>query len=380
MAFNLNKKLKKQAQAISAEATPQTHEKMLEKYNKDYGNSVTDPESVQGLLSECRGEGQGEDLDVVTESQMDDPHGDSHDHRDETTEAQIDNQDSNFPHRQAGIDDVIMKPIDALAEAQDDKRRKSYNRADKKGSKRPLLDKNVGKQLSGTKTKVPSNVPSSGSQLQNHPDRFTNLASSEKNQTLLAAMRDADSILFAMHYRAKMTGRDLNEEEKRIEAQITADKKQILSQSYLQPQQGGAGFSNEVPAGPPHVGVPAPGKAPGAPPQAGAPVSGKPEFATMDQMRNMNDDFEIDMGDPNDPNGNVNSEFYPTRPTDNSVGNQNQDAADQSIIDELLNHNEDINHPNFGNVHNQERQEIGMDVPPQRTPVRPSPARGPLPF
>lgn len=233
----MKKNLEKKAQAISAEDTPEVFNKRLESYNKDLDLSVESPENISGMMSDHRKEGQGEDLDRVTENQMTSykkPGGGSVQSgvEDSILEKRLDKRDSNYPHRQDNIDDATMKPIDALAEAQDTTRREALQKKNEKGKNRPLLDKDPGSQmLDGPHHNIPARVPDSGSQLPNHSSRFTNiLSSSEKGKEVLASLRDADSILFHMYYKAAQDGRELSEAEKKVEDQISEDKKNIIAQ------------------------------------------------------------------------------------------------------------------------------------------------------
>ena len=222
MAYNHRKLSKK------ADDTPKQYEGQLQDYNDDLGETVeASPESVQGLLRSTRGEGQGENLDVVTDIQLDEER-DNDGKTAETIEAQFDKRKSYQPHRDSQADDAPMMPINALSEGYDQTHRKAFNaRQSKLDSQKRVVDKDIGKQLSGPRTKQPRQVPTSGTQLVNHPDR---LASGNQKKMALAALKDADAVLFYLHYKAASENRPLTEREKKIESQIAIDKRTILSQ------------------------------------------------------------------------------------------------------------------------------------------------------
>jgi len=286
MTFNYKKSLKKTAQAISAEESPEPYSKKLNRYNKDYKNTIDkDVESIQGLLQSSRGEGQGENLDRVTDSQLDN-HKMTGGKNTSITENQLDERNSDFPHRQADMDDsAFMKPIDALSEAFDHKRHNDYEAAIKR-SDRKVLDSDIGKQLSGPKTRVPKNIPDSGTQLNTHPDRLEGggghtVAVSEKGRMMLASLKEADAALFHIYYRAKLANRELTEDDHRLIEQISNDKKRILSQVFGQDK-----VAQQVPL----------------PPDSMSPQAGLPHEVS-----------------PSHPDGSVGSEFYPTDGTDPMV-------------------------------------------------------------
>lgn len=323
MAYNHKKRLNKKA-----EAAPQNREQALQEYNKDWGHTL--PESIpnyNGLLGETRGEGTP-DPDETIEALMDQPRKEATDADGRTTEGQLDKRESYIPHRDAKhYDQSPMPPINALSGAADAKYQKAFAEASKGGERR-CLDKDPGSQMDGPKTKVVKNVPESGSQLQNHPSRF---ASGARSRMILATLRDADRVLFDIYYRAAVENRELTAQEKRIEAQITSDKKAVL-----------ANFGQMDPNVDPNGVHPAPA---GEAPPGGMPTT-----------------------DPNHPVGHVNSEFYPQPSADPLGEPEGEVAIDDALIEQMLGGTppggiggEDLASPDFANIHQQEQQEIEFD-------------------
>jgi hypothetical protein len=361
MAYNHKKRLQKKA-----ESSPQNREQSLQEYNKDWGNSL--PESItnyNGLLGKTRGEGTS-DPDQTIEALMDKPRKEASDSDSRTTEGQLDKRESYQTHRDAEHYDASpMLPINALAGASDAKFHKEYAKVSKGGDDR-LLDRDPGSQMSGPKTKVVKNVPESGSQLQNHPSRF---AQSPRGRMILATLQDADKVLFDIYYRAASEKRELTDLEKKIEAQMTSDKKAVLAQFNPQPPQPVP--QQQHSQRPPQQAPGSPTDVPGAVPPS----------------------------DPRHPHGDVNSEFYPktegdpfAEPTDidealieqmlggtptggvdgfydptqepSELEKNRRDDLEYKELKALQNRQyggEDIDSPDFENIHNQERQEIEFD-------------------
>ena len=310
MAFNM-KRLK------TAEKTPLGKEKSLNEYNKEWSNTI-DKEAIpnlDGLLQKSRGEGNT-DADETLEAQMDKPRNSAADNRNAIIESQIEKRKSWFPHRQADhYDNSTMMPINALSEAQDARYRKAYSDASLPQDKR-LLDKNPGSQMEGPKTKVPGNVPDSGSQLNNQSANFDEIKS---------MLKSADAALFGIFYKAAAASRDLTQQEQLMVDRISGHKRNILAQ-----MAGGS------PA-----------------PQVPQPVA----------------------SDPTHPNGDPQSEFYPIEgnqhpqatalPHSDHLTPNLQPEGDDVIIDQMLNGTpakgvggEDTASPDFANIHQQEQQEI----------------------
>ena len=300
------------------EDSPKPYSKSLNDYNKEWDNTVDKEktvESYQGLLRENRGSGQGENLDVVTESQMTSEHKSSYNHRDETTESQLDKRKSEYPHRQSGIDDAFMKPHDALSEGLDRKFHDKYKKTVGKGGRYSrIVDKGIGEQMSGSVTKQQSQVPDSGSQLNVSPGRFKSVSASNM---AAEAMKDADAVLFYLYHKSASEGRELTNHEKKIESQITKDKRTILSQFQDNPLD----------------------------PMGVNPM--KPDPMGIDPMKP--DPMGID---PVEETGGVDASIIEELLGDDVVDNVGMES-DLDMVDQL--------NPDFDNIHNQERQDMGFD-------------------
>ena len=178
---------------------------------------------------------------------------------DKITEGSLEDVDSKlYPHRQFknGEDDYQVSPIDATSQAFDSKFRDAFSKANK-DSDTAFWDKYVGDQLDDKQNKVSSNVPDSGSQLQNNPARFGKLdnlpidpkasknrdkrsteidvkpmhgfAGGEKGLKMaVASLKDADGLLFGIYFKAAKENRELNSYEKELVNGINKDKSNIL--------------------------------------------------------------------------------------------------------------------------------------------------------
>lgn len=342
MSYNRSKRIQKKADA------PLMQEKALQDYNKDWGHSL--PESIpnyNGLLGENRGEGTS-NPDQTVEALMDKARKEANNPDGRTTEGQLDKRKSYQVHRDADhYDESPMMPINALAGSYDSKFHKDYAKA-AKGEAREYLDKDPGSQMDGPVTKVPTNMPLEGSQLNNQPSRFKG-AQSERSLAILASLQDSDQILFNIYFKAASENRELNSKEQSVVAQISSDKKKILAQvGRIDPRH---------PA--PAPAQPARPAAPAAPPSGTA--APQPTAAPA-----------VPPSDPAHPHGDVHSEFYPNQ----MPGAPNDGSIDDALISELLGEpaapqnngvtprggigGEDLNNPDFANIHHQERQEIGI--------------------
>lgn len=328
MAYNHKKRLQK-----NAEASPQNREQALQEYNKDWSNSL--PKSIpnyNGLLNDTRGEGAS-NPDQTIEALMDKPRKEASEADGRTTEGQLDKRDSYQVHRDAEhYDKSPMPPINALSGASDARFHQDYAKASKGGDAR-FLDRDPGSQMDGTKTKVVKNVPDSGSQIQNSPSRF----SSGEDKAVFATLLDSDRILFDIYYKAASENREMTEQEKQIEAKISADKIAVLAKVAQQ----------QPPMPPPVPHAPSQKTAPGQQTVPGLP--GAPQN-------------QVPPSDPKHPHGDVNSEFFP------QPEGQDDSHMDEAMIDHLLGitprggvGGEDLANPGFANIHDQERQEIEFD-------------------
>lgn len=334
MTYNHKKSITK-----IAESSPQNKEGSLEAYNKKWKNIL--PESIpnyNGLLSESRGSSEP---DQTIEALMNKTRKEASDADGRTTEGQMDKRESYQVHRDSEHNDKSpMPPINALSGTYDAKFQEAYGKKSKSVA-RKYLDKNPGSQMDGPVTKVPANMPESGSQINNNPSRFLDSKNSEASDALIVA----DRSLFEIYYKAASENRDLTLSEKKIESKIIDDKKIILA----------------------NLGQPV---IPGTNPQqdlGGLPPQSTPGDVHLEDPSN-----------PHHPHGSVHSEFYPqSMPGENTAAdplgeNQNESDIDDDLINQLLNGvhggtppggigGEDINNPHYKNIHMQEQQDIQND-------------------
>jgi hypothetical protein len=237
--FNLSKLAQKSG---SAEPYP----KRLSRQNDDRGYSADSGkkvETIQGMLGGNRKEGIDEPS-TVTENLMS-----KHDREasSPTTvfDNQADNRDSYIPHRQHdGEPRPHIKPNDLLAESYDQRYYERFANSEE-AANTAFWDKEIGVQLSGEKTTIVSQVPDSGSQLQNHPDRFKKVKDenghvdpsdsdgvlkSDKKMTATAqALYDIDQKLFKIYFKAAKAERELTTSEQKEVDSLTVAKTNVLS-------------------------------------------------------------------------------------------------------------------------------------------------------
>jgi hypothetical protein len=114
----------------------------------------------------------------------------------------------NFGEKTNGV-----SPINAKTEEFTQKHEEDFKKAQKNSKNdTEFWDKYVGVQLEekGRPIKVDNNVPSSGSQLQNNPDRFKG---EDITKMVMASLKDADAMLFHIYAKASKEGRELSEDE-----------------------------------------------------------------------------------------------------------------------------------------------------------------------
>jgi len=244
MSFNLknNKKV----------AQNKPYPKRLVDDQKELGESISsDTDSYQGRLESVRGEGQGENLDIAMESQMTSDALGSHANDDSsqvrTTEGQMgDARGGYISHRDPNIDDHVMKPMDALAEAHHQKHRQAYLAVEDDGETE-FWDKHLGVQQHRDYPKKITVNPASASQLANQPERFESLASQptevdaeanaanadkkDKVKKLQAAsIKDIDKALFDIFYKAASEERELTDDEADDIVEMSYIKASMLSE------------------------------------------------------------------------------------------------------------------------------------------------------
>lgn len=142
------------------------------------------------------------------------------------TEASMDDKQADFNSK----DKKQVMDINVKTEEYNQKNLDAFKRAEDSSKKdTEFWDKWVGVQLegSGQPTKVDNNIPTSTSQLPNHPDRFKG---KEVEKMVMASMKDADAMLFHIYAAAAQEGRDLNEDEKQQVVDINAGKTRLMAQ------------------------------------------------------------------------------------------------------------------------------------------------------
>jgi len=244
MSFNLknNKKV----------AQNKPYPKRLVDDQKELGESIgSDTDSYQGRLEDTRGEGQGENLDTVMEGQMESDALGSHSNDDSSQVITIEGQmeaakDGYIPHRDPNIDDHVMKPMDALAEAHHQKHRQAYLAMEDDGETE-FWDKHLGVQQHRDYPKKTTDDPASASQLANRPERFeslasqptevdadTNAANADKKDKVkklqAASIKDIDKALFDIFYKAASEERELTDDEADDVIEMSHVKASMLSE------------------------------------------------------------------------------------------------------------------------------------------------------
>ncbi len=152
------------------------------------------------------------------------------------TESHMDKKEVDFGDKTEGV-----MPINVKTEEYNQKHLEAFKKAE--GEKDTAFwDKYVGVQLErdGQPTKVKDNIPTSSSQLQNHPDRFkgSNIDDKVKNEGLnlkvdkmvMASIKDADAMLFHIYSLSAKKSRDLSKEEKQQVIDINAGKARLIAQ------------------------------------------------------------------------------------------------------------------------------------------------------
>lgn len=209
-------------------------------YTVDSGKKV---ETIQGMLNPNRKEGINSPSTTIENLAEKSRAGTES----TTVENQIGKRESYIPHRQHNDKSRgPIKPNDLLAESYD---QKYYSRfaSEQEAEDTEFWDRQIGVQLSGEKTTIVGQVPSKGSQLQNHPDRFKkvkienghidpadsdNVLKKNREMIYASSLKDLDSRLFQIYYKAAKGNRELTSgEQKNVDA-ISLEKTKILT-SFL---------------------------------------------------------------------------------------------------------------------------------------------------
>ena len=120
--------------------------------------------------------------------------------------------------------------INVESQKYDTKKTEAFKEAEGKKDT-AFWDKYVGVQLEGEgqPTKVKDNIPASASQLQNNPDRFK---SEKPSKMVMAAIKDADAMLFHIYATAARANRKLTSNEEQQITDINAGKMRILADGF----------------------------------------------------------------------------------------------------------------------------------------------------
>lgn len=133
-----------------------------------------------------------------------------------------------------------------LVESYDQRREAAFEAARKGGPKTTdIAAEKVDEQYIGEPTKIVGNTQ--GSQLENQPDRFKNLESTQPNnedqeenrktlnksdnfdEMVTAALKQADAMLFTIYARAAYEGRDLSSNENQMISDINSAKARVMA-------------------------------------------------------------------------------------------------------------------------------------------------------
>lgn len=143
------------------------------------------------------------------------------------------------PHRDNSLDGTTVKPLDVLNAAQEQERVAAFKKA-RKEQDTAFWDKYMGVDKVGDEKKQISRM--GPSQLHNNPDRFSKLSTdpAEISKTkvkdmVTASMKDADTILLTVFYKAASENRELNAEEQAIVNGVTSDKIRLLTVAQADP-------------------------------------------------------------------------------------------------------------------------------------------------
>jgi hypothetical protein len=140
----------------------------------------------------------------------------------EITEAGMDDKTVSFGEKTKGV-----SGINELSEKLHAEKEEKFKKAEDTSKKDTAFwDKYVGLQLEEDTKNIKKNLPSSGSQLPNKPERF----GKDVDKMVMASLKDADAMLFHIYAQASKNGRDLTEEEKQQVVDINSGKARILAQ------------------------------------------------------------------------------------------------------------------------------------------------------
>ncbi len=214
--YNLKKKVESEVYTIN--------EKQLDKNTKDMGLSTNQQKVVEKNINLSLPI-KDKDNTISFEKQLD--AGRKNETKISITEASMNNKIVSV-----GDKTQTIMPINIKTEEYNKKRidefKESENSAETDTS---FWDKYVGVQLEGTgfPTKVDNNVPSSGNQLANNPDKFKgeNVVSKE----VIASIKDADAMLFHIYATVARGGRNLTDDEKQQIIDINYGKRRLIREA-----------------------------------------------------------------------------------------------------------------------------------------------------
>jgi len=219
--FNLHKKA---AQIIVST------EKMLAEHRDEQGLAPAEAKSEAALLADSH---KG-DTTKITDKQLTEVRSAS---PTATTQKQLDDHkapEGYVPMRNDYAERNPVMPMDLLDEAHHQEHLKDLDKASSVDGGTEFWDKYVNEQMVGEVTKQTGQVPESGSQLQNSPDRFkglteNNLKKKKVEKMVMASLMDLDAKVYQLFHTAakdkrKLTGTETAELEK-----INSAKLQLLS-------------------------------------------------------------------------------------------------------------------------------------------------------
>jgi len=211
--FNLRKKASAESFVISDKAIQENREKM--------GQSV-DQQDVVGKNINLSLPIKNKDNTVPFNVQLEAARKNT-EAEPSITEARMDQKEVDFKSK----DKKQVMDINVDSQKYDNKKTEAFKSVEGKKDT-DFWDKYVGVQLEGEgqPTKVKNNIPGSSSQLQNQPERFKG---KNVDKMVMAAVKDADAMLFHIYATAAKSGRGLTSDEEQQIIDINAGKIKILS-------------------------------------------------------------------------------------------------------------------------------------------------------